>query len=78
MKIELKPRLEQMVRAQIDAGTYADADAVVEDALGLLEEHQAKLAHLRVSIAKARQDVESGHYLVIESRDQLLELFEEP
>jgi len=78
MKIELKPQLEQMVRAQIDAGAYPDAEAVVEDALALLRDHQARLAHLRTSIAKARQDVASGRGLVIESRDQLLGLFEEP
>jgi len=77
MKIELKPQFEQMVRDQVDAGAYSDAEAVVEDALALLHDHQARLAYLRTSIAKARQDVAAGQYVVIENRDQLIELFEE-
>ena len=77
MKIELKPRLEQMVRDQIDAGAYPDAEAVVEDALALLQDHQAKLTNMRASLARARQDVANGLATEIHDRDQLLALFEE-
>ena len=77
MKIELKPRLEQMVRDQIDAGAYPDAEAVVEDALALLVDHQAKVSSLRASLVRAREDVASGRATEIHDSDQLLALFEE-
>jgi antitoxin ParD1/3/4 len=60
----IDPRLEGRIRRLVESGGYADATAVVEAGLRLLEEQEADLAKRRValsiSIDEGIRDVEEG------------------
>ena len=75
MKVELNPRLEKLVQAKIDAGIYADAAEVVEDALALLEEHYLRAAQLCGAVSQARRQVSEGRYTIVEDEAELTALF---
>jgi putative addiction module CopG family antidote len=58
MSVTLSPKVEDQIRHWIDSGQYADADAVLRDALQLLAEHnQARFLRLRELV---REGFESG------------------
>lgn len=58
MSVSLTPRTEDQIRRWVDSGQYADADAVVVDALQLLEErNRARFQRLRELV---RVGFESG------------------
>lgn len=81
MSIELKPELEQRIHAKIKVGAYSDANAVVQDALILLEtDHQRinakKLKNLQEKLAAGLQDLEAGHSQIIKTKEQLNQFFE--
>ena len=58
MSVTVTPRIEEQIRSWIESGQYADADAVLCDALRLLEEHnQAKFLRVRELV---RAGFESG------------------
>ena len=42
MSVTLTPQVEDRIRRWIETGDYVDADAVVNEALELLEEHRAQ------------------------------------
>lgn len=55
MSVTLTPHVEAKIRDWVESGSYGDANAVVEDALRLLEE-QKRLQHLRALLEVGRQD----------------------
>jgi putative addiction module CopG family antidote len=58
MSVTLAPELEDRIRSWIESGQYPDADAVLRDALQLLEErNQARFLQLRDLV---RAGFESG------------------
>ena len=77
MSVTLAPEVEGRIRSWIETGRYPDADAVVRDALQLLEEHnRARFLRLQEMV---RQGFESGDALELtpELWDDLLREAEE-
>jgi antitoxin ParD1/3/4 len=64
MNISLTPDLVAIVETKISSGRYQSADAVVSEALRLLQEHERtdaeKLADLRREIAIGLEQLERG------------------
>jgi antitoxin ParD1/3/4 len=58
MSITVTPETEREIRHWIESGHYPDADAVLNDALGLL--HERKLATLRAKIQSGLDQIERG------------------
>ena len=57
MNVSLTPELESYARSKVESGRYRSASEVVREALRLLQERDARLAHLRERI---REGIESG------------------
>ncbi len=59
MVIQLSPEAEATIRELIERGDYADPEAVVDEALRVLEERD-KLARLKALIAVGVEQAERG------------------
>jgi antitoxin ParD1/3/4 len=59
MKIALTPEVAELVRARISSGRYADASAVIHEALELLDERD-RLQDLRAALAVGHAQLERG------------------
>ncbi|MEI2701833.1 MAG: type II toxin-antitoxin system ParD family antitoxin [Baekduia sp.] len=62
MTVTLSPELAAIVQSKVDSGRFSDADAVLREALDLLEE-QEKLARLRVALAVGEEQSDRGEYV---------------
>ena len=62
MGIMLDPRLEEMVYEKVGSGRYADATAVVAEALRLLDERD-RLDRLRAAVDAAEAEIERGEFI---------------
>ncbi len=51
MEIRLKPELEELIKQDIQRGSYQNVDEFVEHAVSMLREHEVWLAQNRVEIA---------------------------
>jgi putative addiction module CopG family antidote len=77
MTIDIKdPRVEELIREQVATGGYADAEAVVREALGMLGEREEWLKGNRSEIAekidRALEQFERGEsYSAEESKAEL-------
>lgn len=60
MNISLKPEYEQFIRSQIEAGYYASADEVIDEAFQLLLERERRLTELRQKVAIATEQIANG------------------
>jgi antitoxin ParD1/3/4 len=64
MNISLTPDLAAIVETKVSSGRYESGDAVVREALRLLQEHERtdaeKLADLRREIALGLEELERG------------------
>ena len=64
LNVSIADDLTRFVESKVESGEYASADAVVEDALRLLEESQKtdeeKLAWLRAAIAEGDASGDAG------------------
>ncbi|MBC7969896.1 MAG: type II toxin-antitoxin system ParD family antitoxin [Verrucomicrobia bacterium] len=60
MNISLKPEYEQFIRSQIEAGYYASADKVIDEAFQLLLERERRLTELRQKVAIATEQIANG------------------
>jgi putative addiction module CopG family antidote len=78
MRIDLGAEVIEQIQQRVDEGRYADATAVVREALLLLEERE-KLEYLRAALAEARAQVDRGEYVewTPELMDRLVEESEE-
>ena len=61
MPITLSPQLEALVIEKVEAGNYEDAEAVVREALFLLDDRD-RLQQLRASIEESERQFERGEY----------------
>lgn len=52
MSVELTPQIEARIRQKVEAGGYPSADAVVDEALRLLEARDLQRQRLRDQIAE--------------------------
>lgn len=59
MNISLRPHDEDLVRRKVESGQYSDSNAVLEEALRLLDERD-QLAELRALIAVGDEQYERG------------------
>jgi antitoxin ParD1/3/4 len=62
MSVQLAARITERIQQKVEAGAYANADAVVEEALGLLEQRD-QLRSLRESLARANEQIERGEFV---------------
>jgi antitoxin ParD1/3/4 len=63
----LDQHFETFVQAQLETGRYSDADAVLRDALRMLEDRERKLGALDVRIARGLADIDAGRVHDLES-----------
>ncbi|MGH2534284.1 MAG: type II toxin-antitoxin system ParD family antitoxin [Thermomicrobiales bacterium] len=52
MSVQLAPQIEAMIQQKVETGPYDDADAVVREALRLLEDRDRRLQRLREAVAE--------------------------
>ena len=71
MNISLAPEREKFIQSQVDSRMYQTADEVVNDALRIMEDHQAKLDALRRDVQIGLDQLDRGEY--IESKDLTVE-----
>ncbi len=62
MTVTLSPELEELIRSKVASGRYSDANAVVREALELLEDHE-HLERLRAAVAIGFEEFERGEYV---------------
>jgi antitoxin ParD1/3/4 len=65
MNISLGKHFEEMIRAKVESGTYANASEVVREALRRFEEDEEKLTRLREKIAVAQTQFDRGEGIEI-------------
>ena len=59
MNVTLSPHLEALVRSKVDSGRYSDANAVIREALEMLDEHE-RTERLRAAVAIGFDQLERG------------------
>jgi Arc/MetJ-type ribon-helix-helix transcriptional regulator len=59
---QFAPRIEDRIRQKVESGVYANVDAVLEEALGLLDERD-QLRILRDSLVRANEQIERGEFV---------------
>jgi putative addiction module CopG family antidote len=74
MTVEIPAELQQFVHQVIDAGSYQNEEAVVGEALRLLQHRQRRIEELRREIQPALDDLDRGEN-VIELDDSELDAF---
>jgi antitoxin ParD1/3/4 len=57
--LTLSPELAALIREKVESGRYGDANAVVEEALRLLDERD-RLEWLRAEVAKGFEELDRG------------------
>ena len=65
MNVSLGKHFEEMIRAKVESGMYANASEVVREALRRFEIQEAKLARLREKIAVAQAQFDRGEGIEI-------------
>jgi antitoxin ParD1/3/4 len=71
MNVTLKPEQEQFVKTQLAQGRFADAEAVINQALQLLQEKQREyeewVEDVRVKVNDAAAELERGEGIPLET-----------
>ncbi|MBX3456447.1 type II toxin-antitoxin system ParD family antitoxin [Ferrovibrio sp.] len=79
MRISLKPDLEAIIAEKLETGRYTDAEAVLSDALHLLQDMdeaaRQKLEHLRQALRQGDADFASGNATAINGDAALQDFF---
>jgi putative addiction module CopG family antidote len=73
MEISLPTRLQEYIQSKIETGRYESAEAVIEDALQLLDTRDSELDELRRSVTEAYEGVARGES-VVASDDHLAQI----
>jgi antitoxin ParD1/3/4 len=60
MYIQLKPKQEQFIQAQMASGRYENADDVIDEAFKLFEEREKRLSELQQKIAVGTEQIIQG------------------
>jgi putative addiction module CopG family antidote len=78
MDVELSERSLARIRAKVESGSFASADEVIEQALGLLEDREREYGEwLRAEVAKGQASADAGRVTPVDAkflnglRDQL-------
>jgi antitoxin ParD1/3/4 len=74
MSVQCAPEVAEWIRQKVETGDYADADEVIREALGLLDERD-RLRKLRASLVRANEQIERGEF--VEWSPELLEQWSE-
>jgi putative addiction module CopG family antidote len=61
MVVQLVAHLEAAIRQKVESGLYPDSNAVIREALRLIDEHD-QLVWLRAAVAEADAQFERGDY----------------
>ena len=62
MNVSLDPQLEELVRRKVASGLYGDANAVLREALELLDKRD-RFEALRAAVAEGMAEIERGEYI---------------
>lgn len=62
MQVRLTPQTESIVKEPLATGDYRDQDAVIAEAIILLEDER-KLRALRANLAEAEDEIARGNYV---------------
>ena len=62
MAISLDPQLEELVRRKVASGLYGDANAVLREALELLDKRD-RFEALRAAVAIGKAQIDRGEYI---------------
>jgi antitoxin ParD1/3/4 len=68
MKLSIAKELEAYIAEEVESGRFADASAVVNDALRL---HEDYLAAVRADVGKGLADFSAGRYRSVAAEDFL-------
>ena len=60
MDIVINERNLAHIKRKIDSGKYSSTDDVLDNALSLLDEHDAELADLRESVRRGTEQADAG------------------
>ena len=71
MSVQIAPDIEARIREKVESGPYPDADAVLRDAIHLLEDRDRKHAWLLQALAEGEKG--EGRELTQELLDELHE-----
>jgi antitoxin ParD1/3/4 len=63
MSVTLTPQVEDQIRHWVDSGQYPDADAVLRQALRLLEEQEQRRERLRAELQPAVEQAKRGELI---------------
>ena len=55
MAIQLNPETETLIKQKVESGLYPNAEAALDTAVQLLDEHDRKLQRLRAAIAEGKK-----------------------
>ena len=62
MAISMDPQLEELVHRKVASGLYGDANAVLREALELLDKRD-RFEALRAAVAEGMAEIERGEYV---------------
>jgi putative addiction module CopG family antidote len=81
MNVTIPKSLEGLVREKVDEGQYSNEDEVVADALRLMKARdyaaEIKRTRLKDAIERGYDDVSAGRTIVLETVDEIDDLFAE-
>ena len=66
LDVTLPDQMREFIDGLVDTGRYTDRSAVVEAALEIMREDDARLLRLRDAIQEGLDDFESGHFVEVD------------
>ncbi len=77
MEIRLRPEHERFIEQRIKSGKYADASAVIDDALGLLRLTPRSLDELGEMLDVGIQQLDRGEGITLRNEQELKAFFDD-
>lgn len=77
MEISLRPEHERFIEQRIKSGKYADASAVIDDALGLLRITPRSLDELGEMLDVGIQQLDRGEGITLRNEQELKAFFDD-
>jgi antitoxin ParD1/3/4 len=66
MTVDLGPQLEKFVNEMIESGRYGSKSEVLREGVRLVQDREARLAHLKAAIEKGLADADAGRLYDLE------------
>lgn len=66
LDVSLSDQMRDFVDGLVETGRYADRSAVVEAALGMMREDDARLSRLRDAIQEGLDDFDAGFFVEVD------------